>query len=106
MNFISRPGLILNKEKCTANIKRMVQKAATSGVDFRPHFKTHQSLQVGKWFKDMGVNKITVSSLSMASYFLNDGWNNITVAFPLNLREMDFLDELAGKAEIHQTILS
>ena len=106
MNFISRPGLILNKDKCIANIKGMVQKAAASGVDFRPHFKTHQSLEVGNWFKGLGVNKITVSSLSMASYFLSDGWNNITVAFPVNLREIDFLDELAGKAEIHQTILS
>lgn len=106
MNFISRPGLILNKDKCIANIKGMVQKAAASGVDFRPHFKTHQSLEVGNWFKGLGVNKITVSSLSMASYFLSDGWNNITVAFPVNLREIDFLDELAGKAEIHQAILS
>jgi D-serine deaminase-like pyridoxal phosphate-dependent protein len=106
MNFISRPGLILNKDKCIANIKGMVQKAAASGMDFRPHFKTHQSLEVGNWFRELGVNKITVSSLSMASYFLNDGWNNITVAFPLNLREIDFLDELAGRAEIHQTILS
>lgn len=106
MNFISRPGLILNKEKCIANIKGMVHKAAASGVDFRPHFKTHQSLEVGKWFRELGVNKITVSSLSMASYFLSGGWNNITVAFPLNLREIDFLNELAGKAEIHQTILS
>jgi D-serine deaminase-like pyridoxal phosphate-dependent protein len=106
MNFISRPGLILNKEKCIDNIKGMFQKAATSGVDFRPHFKTHQSLGVGNWFKEMGVSKITVSSLSMASYFLSGGWNDITVAFPLNLREIDFLDELAGRAEIHQTILS
>lgn len=106
MNFISRPGLILNKEKCIANIKKMVQQAAASGVDFRPHFKTHQSIEVGAWFKELGVNKITVSSLTMASYFLNGGWTNITIAFPLNLREIDFLDELADKAEIHQTILS
>lgn len=106
MNQIKRPTLILDKAKCLSNIYRMSEKARQLGIVFRPHFKTHQSIEIGRWFRDIGVNKITVSSLSMAMYFSKDGWDDITVAFPVNLREIDLLDELAGSTKMNQTILS
>lgn len=106
MIFISRPTLVLDKEKCLQNISKMVQKATDQIINFRPHFKTHQSIEVGNWFREFGVEKITVSSLTMAAYFIGTGWKSITVAFPLNIPEIDFLNQLAGKAEMHQTILS
>jgi D-serine deaminase-like pyridoxal phosphate-dependent protein len=106
MKFISRPTLILDKDKCIRNIEKMVQIARNNHTEFRPHFKTHQSREVGNWFRMSGVDKIAVSSLSMAKYFLEDGWKNITIAFPLNHREIPLLDQLAAKGEIHQTILS
>ncbi len=106
MNQIKRPTLILDKDKCQSNISKMVDKANRMGVDFRPHFKTHQSHVIGRWFRDYGTSKITVSSLSMAGYFIGDGWQDVTIAFPFNLREIDLLGELSGKAEINQTILS
>jgi len=106
MKFISRPTLILDKDRCIRNIEKMMQIARDNQTEFRPHFKTHQSRKVGNWFRMLGVDKIAVSSLSMANYFLEDGWTNITIAFPLNHREIPLLDQLAGKAKIHQTILS
>ena len=60
----------------------MVDRAAAADVDFRPHFKTHRSREVGRWFRDFGVAAITVSSVDMAQYFSNDGWDDITIAFP------------------------
>ena len=47
----------------------MARKAKDNGLIFRPHFKTHQSIEIGEWFRESGVNKITVSSLTMANYF-------------------------------------
>ncbi len=78
----------------------MAEKASRSGVIFRPHFKTHQSLIIGRWFREAGVTRITVSSLSAARYFANDGWNDITVAFPVNLRETQLVNELASRIRI------
>ena len=78
----TRPTLLIDKAKCKANIKRMALKARQNDIEFRPHLKTHQSLEIGDWFRQEGVTKITVSSVAMAKYFAQDGWKDITIAFP------------------------
>lgn len=61
----------------------MKAKGQLHNLQLRPHFKTHQSLKIGSWFRDEGIDKITVSSMKMAKYFASDGWKDITLAFPL-----------------------
>jgi D-serine deaminase-like pyridoxal phosphate-dependent protein len=91
------PSLLIDKAKSVANIERMLQKAQDSGCVLRPHFKTHQSHETARWFRELGIRKIAVSSVSMAQYFAADGWKDIMIAFPVNLREMEEINELAGK---------
>ncbi|MBC8146515.1 MAG: alanine racemase, partial [Bacteroidetes bacterium] len=98
---ILRPTLLLNKKKCIANISAMAKKAKLHQLNFRPHFKTHQSAEVGKWFKDLGVNSITVSSVKMAEYFAKNGWNDITIAFPVNALEIEHINKLAEKINLN-----
>ena len=98
---IQRPTLLLNEARARRNIQRMAGKAAGSNVRFRPHFKTHQSATIGEWFREAGVEAITVSSVDMASYFASHGWSDITVAFPVNLRQLDTLNELAGRIRLN-----
>ena len=93
---ITRPTLLLDERTARGNIERMAAKARDWGVRFRPHFKTHQSAVVGRWFRDCGVDAITVSSPEMARGFADCGWRDITVALPVNLRQLDALDALAG----------
>ncbi|MFN3555594.1 MAG: alanine racemase [Bacteroidales bacterium] len=95
MDDISSPVLVVDEDKCRRNIRHMAEKAAKTGVGFRPHFKTHQSQAIGRWFREAGVEKITVSSFSMAAYFAADGWKDIMVAFPVNIRETDRINQLA-----------
>ena len=97
---ITKPSLLLNKQIAMDNIKSMVEKALRNQVVLRPHFKTHQSVAVGEWFKDFGLDKIAVSSLEMAEYFQKNGWKDITVAFPINLREINLINSLASKCEL------
>ncbi len=92
---ILRPTLLIDPQRVRANIQRMARKAERLGVRFRPHFKTHQSAQVGEWLRQEGVAAITVSSLDMATYFARHGWTDITVAFPLNLRELAVVRSLS-----------
>jgi len=88
------PELIINKNTCLSNIERMAAKAAAHHLDFRPHFKTHQSEEIGSWFRDFGITRIAVSSFRMAAYFARAGWSDILVAFPFNPAERQVLDTL------------
>ncbi len=83
------------------NIDRMAAKARANKVNFRPHFKTHQSAEIGEWFRAVGVEAITVSSVVMAEQFAQAGWRDITVAVPVNLLEIDRINELAGRVTLH-----
>jgi D-serine deaminase-like pyridoxal phosphate-dependent protein len=78
----------------------MAAKAKNNGVCFRPHFKTHQSAEIGAWFRPHGVSAITVSSVEMAEYFAANGWEDITIAFPVNLRQVDTLNALARRIRL------
>lgn len=97
---IVRPTLLVDTAKVQRNIQRMVEKARRAGVRFRPHFKTHQSAQVGELFRQAGVQQITVSSLDMAAYFSLHGWQDILVAFPLNLRQMALVRWLSERTRL------
>ena len=99
MNSIATPTLLMDERIVRNNIQTMVQKARRLDVSLRPHFKTHQSGAIGQWFREAGVDTITVSSVKMARYFTASGWRRITIAFPLNLREMDAILDLSESCE-------
>lgn len=103
--LITKPTLLLDKHKCKNNIKRMALKAQQKGLSLRPHFKTHQSLEIGEWYKEYGVDKITVSSLVMAEYFSSQ-WEDITVAFPVNILEIDTVNTLAKNITLNVLVES
>jgi D-serine deaminase-like pyridoxal phosphate-dependent protein len=104
--MIIRPTLLLDQKKCLTNIQFMANKAQRLKVALRPHFKTHQSHEIGRWFKNTGVDKITTSSMKMADYFSRDGWNDITVAFPVNILEIDLINELANNIQLNLVLES
>ncbi len=97
---ISNPTLLLDPARCLRNVRRMQQRARAAGVTLRPHCKTHQSRTVGRWLRAEGVDRITVSSITMAEYFAGDGWTDILVAFPLNPRAWHRVDRLAGQCRL------
>lgn len=98
--MITKPTLFLDTDKCKQNIAQMYRKAQKHNLIFRPHFKTHQSLKIGQWFKHLGVEKITVSSVSMAKYFTSE-WDDITIAFPVNHLEIDVINNLADEITLN-----
>ncbi|MBN1132655.1 MAG: alanine racemase [Bacteroidales bacterium] len=107
MKFLSKiktPSLLLNETVCRRNIERMSLKANVKKIDFRPHFKTHVSAEIGNWFRDAGVTAITVSSVAMARFFAINDWNDITIAFPVNIREIDGINELASRITLRLVV--
>ncbi len=103
---LNSPTLILDVDICKLNIKRMTTKARKKGLKFRPHFKTHQSAHIAEWIRQEGVESCTVSSVKMAGYFASHGWNDILIAFPVNIREAEKLNELGNKIKIQVLVYS
>ncbi len=101
---ISGPQLVVDSDKCHLNIKLMSHKAKHNNLIFRPHFKTHQSRAIGRWFREYGIDKITVSSIKMAFYFAGDGWKDILVGIAYNPREYAYYEKLSGKCRVIATV--
>lgn len=104
--IIKHPTLLLDEEQCRANIRGMKAKADRYGLKFRPHFKTHQSAYIGKWFREYGVHSCTVSSVRMARYFAGNGWRDILLAFPVNVNALDEINYLASIINFQMMISS
>jgi D-serine deaminase-like pyridoxal phosphate-dependent protein len=97
---IQRPTLIIDESKAKANVQNILDKAKRHSLSVRPHFKTHQSHDIGGWYRELGVEKITVSSVVMAQYFAEDDWDDILVAFPYNPLEAEVINALADKVQL------
>lgn len=100
------PTLFVNEDIVRSNIKLMAEKSEACSVEFRPHFKTHQSHAIGRYFREFGVKGITVSSLKMANYFLKDNWGDITIAFPANVLAAEYYNELSSKCDLKTLVIS
>lgn len=97
---ISKPIALIDGQKCRENIFHMANKARIAGVRFSPHFKTHQSRAVGEWFRQEGISEITVSSVTMAKYFAQAGWDDITIGIPVNICQLDEINTLAEQVRL------
>lgn len=106
MKNIQHPTLLVNEKICRSNISQMARKAHKNGAELRPHFKTHQSAEIGEWVREAGIKGITVSSLRMAQAFAEAGWTDITVAFPVNLLEIKLINKLASHIQLRLFINS
>lgn len=95
------PTLLLDEDKCKANIRMMSEKARRHHIGLKPHVKTHQSAMIGEWYRGFGIQAVTVSSMAMAQYFASAGWEDITLAFPVNVRAIGEINRLAAKIRLH-----
>lgn len=98
---LTRPVFVIDAKIAKANIEKMCIKSSSQGVRLRPHFKTHQNHEVGRWFREYGVTAITVSSIEMAEFFAADGWDDITVAFSVNINEIEKINKLAKTIKLN-----
>ena len=77
------PAFLVERSILSRNCARMREKAQASGVAFRPHVKTHKSVEIGRIQHGGAAGPITVSTLAEAEAFARDGFRDITYAVPL-----------------------
>ncbi len=96
---ITNPTFVVDCRKVRRNIEKMLY-GLPQECEFRPHFKTHNNSITAQIFKEYNVRKITVSSVEMGMYFKKLGFRDITVAFPVNIREHKNLNRLSKNIQL------
>lgn len=82
MNYsdLDTPALLIDKHKLIKNIQQMSKLAKDSGVQLRPHIKTHKMPFIANLQMEYGAIGITASKVSEALVFADSGFKNIRIA--------------------------
>lgn len=80
---VDTPSLIIDENKMQKNIEKMAAIARKSGVQLRPHIKTHKIPEIAKRQIDAGAQGITAAKVSEAEVMAEHGINDIFVAYPI-----------------------
>lgn len=96
---VTTPALLVDRPTVLANCERMRNKALASGVAFRPHVKTHKTVEIGRMQHGGALGPITVSTLAEAEYFARDGSRDITYAVPVVEEKLPRVAALARRID-------
>jgi len=82
-NISTTPAFLVDRRIVEKNCERMRRKAADSKVLFRPHVKTHKTIEIGRMQHGGSLGPITVSTLAEAEFFAKGGFRDITYGVPI-----------------------
>ena len=75
----------------------MRRKALDSGVSFRPHVKTHKTVEIARMQHGGAAGPITVSTLAEGEFFADAGFEDITWAVPIAPEKLERAAALARR---------
>jgi D-serine deaminase-like pyridoxal phosphate-dependent protein len=99
MLALSTPAFLLDRSIVERNCARMRDKARASGVSFRPHAKTHKTVEIARMQHGGGIGPITVSTMAEAEFFADAGFRDITYAVPIAPDKLPRAAALARRVE-------
>lgn len=101
INLLDTPSLLLDLDVMEANIKRIDSFAKEQEIAWRPHIKTHKSVEIAKRQIAAGACGITVAKVSEAEVMAKAGISNILIAYPLASRtKLERVAALLPEADI------
>ncbi|MFX1270889.1 MAG: alanine racemase [Promethearchaeota archaeon] len=98
------PATLVDYDRLVQNIKNMANKAREHQVSLRPHVKTHKCVEIAEIQRNYGASGITVSTMSEAMFFAENGFDDITLAVPLAPDKMNSVAKLAIKVKFRVII--
>lgn len=101
---VPTPALLLDLDVLERNLSRMADRCSRLGVALRPHVKTHKCLEVAKLQQDLGARGFTASTLVEARALADQGFDDVTWAFPVQLTRLDEVRELAQKITLRLVV--
>src|ERR1051326_115038 len=96
---LTTPAFLVDAARVRANCDRMREKARASGVAFRPHVKTHKTIEIGRMQHGGKPGPITVSTMAEAEFFADAGFTDITYAVPIAPEKLARAAALARRIE-------
>ena len=96
---VATPAFLVDRSVVARNCEAMREKARSSGVSFRPHVKTHKTVEIGRMQHGGAAGPITVSTLAEAEHFAKDGYRDITYAVPVAPEKLERVAELAARVD-------
>lgn len=84
---LDTPVVAVDQEVMEANLTRMADFAASSGLDLRPHAKTHKSPTLAARQIECGATGLTVATIGEAEVFAEAGVRDLFIAYPLWITE-------------------
>ncbi len=92
---LNTPAFLVDRAIVQQNCISMRNKAQRSKVVFRPHVKTHKTIEVARMQVGDSSGPITVSTLAEAEFFAQHGFDDITYAVPISPAKFDRAAALA-----------
>ncbi len=92
---ITTPAFLVDHAIVQRNCDVMREKARRSGVAFRPHVKTHKTIEIARMQGGGLPGPITVSTLAEAEFFARHGFDDITYAVPISPAKLERAAKLA-----------
>jgi D-serine deaminase-like pyridoxal phosphate-dependent protein len=96
---VATPSFLVDRTIVQRNCDAMREKARMSGVAFRPHVKTHKSVEIGRMQHGGAAGPVTVSTLAEAELFADAGFRDITYAVPIAPEKLQRAADLAGRVD-------
>jgi D-serine deaminase-like pyridoxal phosphate-dependent protein len=83
LSHLMTPAFLVDRATVARNCQRMRAKAGRSGVIFRPHAKTHKTIEIARMQHGGAEGPLTVSTLAEAELFAEAGFRDLTYAVPI-----------------------
>jgi len=83
LDDLDTPALIVESSILARNLARGTEAARQAGISLRPHVKTHKCPSLALLQTKMGACGLTVSTLEEAEAFLQEGFNDLFLAYPV-----------------------
>ncbi|MEX1136531.1 MAG: alanine racemase [Balneolales bacterium] len=99
------PYFLIDKTKMVNNIQAMTDRASQAGVNFRPHVKTHKTLEAALLQVKGNFGGITVSTMAEAFFYADAGFRDITYAFPITADKFPDVQELGRRTDHFHILL-
>ena len=80
---LDTPCLVIDLDRVTTNISEMAERARRAGVRLRPHTKTHKMIEIARMQVAAGAQGITCAKLGEAEVWVDNGFTDILVAYPI-----------------------
>ena len=98
---VDTPALVIELDPFERNLKRMADEVAGSGVDLRPHVKTHKSADIAQRQVALGAVGVCCQNVSEAEAMVDGGVADVFVSNEVvDRRKVHRLASLARRARI------